>query len=189
MLKPELKLTENTRKVVHILSGIVSALSLVALISFSPVGQNFLNNVNNTPQEQPVETQNVNPQKPHFLGKRYTFFLDTRTFTSTENGNVTILIAKDNDNVKMTITPLRGTSYTQLCTDTEQYASPLEEICELNVMTIYSAYQTQADGIVTTVYCVDDGVGSSIEIKYTVPENEINFTKDFELLLSMFKLL
>ncbi len=189
MKKAEIKLNKNTRKAVHILSGIVAVLSFVSLIFFSPAGRYFSNNFLHSVNKGQEDFQNNTPKEPLVMKKKYTFFLDERMFTSSQEGNVTTIRAIDNPEVKMTITPKRGTSYTQLCTDTEEYASPTEDLCTLNVSTIYSAYEVQSDGVITTIYCVDDGTGSSIEIKYSVPETDTEYTEGFDLLLSMFKLL
>ena len=189
MKKAEIKLNKNTRKAVHILSGIVAVISFVSLIFFSPAGRYFSNKFLHSINKNQENVQTNTPEEPLLMKKKYTFFLDKQMFTSSEEGNITTILAIDNPEVKMTITPIRGTSFTQLCTDTEQYALPTEDLCQLNVSTIYSAYEVLSDGVITTIYCIDDGTGSSIEIKYSVPENDTEYTDGFNLLLSMFKLL
>ncbi len=189
MRKAGLKLNENARKAVHILSGIVAVLSFVSLIFFSPAGRYFSDKFLHSIDKSQENVQSNTPKEPLVMKRKYTFFLDERMFTSSEKDNVTTILAIDNPEVKMIITPIRGTSFTQLCTDTEQYALPTEDLCQLNVSTIYSAYEVLSDGVITTIYCIDDGTGSSIEIKYSVPENDTEYTEGFNLLLSMFKLL
>ena len=124
--------------------------------------------------------------------KNYTLFIDPMTFTSTSHRGVTTITAKENQNVTLIVTPFKEKSYTELCTDTEKTFSPITDK-KLNVKCLYSGYRLQSGDkdtdIITTVYCVDNGKGGSIEIKYQYPVSAKDYEKDFDILLSMFKVL
>lgn len=123
--------------------------------------------------------------------KNYTLFIDKSTFDFTLETGVTTITAKGNANVKMTITPLNNTSYTKLCTDTENVHAAITDKEMLKIENLNSCYRSQTgdkdEDIITTVYCVDDGKGGSIEIKYQFPVSAKEYEKNFDILLSMFK--
>lgn len=187
MVKKNLKISEKTRKTVHMLSGVVAVLSLVVTLILSPIGEFFFKDTESAPPPTQSETHATQAQSPYKAKKNYTFFLDKTVFSRSVNGDVTTIRAIKNNSVKMTITPLHGTSYTKLCTDTKLYANEIFEYSQLNVTTIYSVYRTKENGNIVTVYCIDDGLGSSVEIKYTFPEGDTETEKNFDILLSMFK--
>lgn len=186
MKKSKFVLSEKTRQTVHMLSGIVAVLSLLLTILLSPAVRNFSSEKLPLPEEATTRVNHSNPlYKPK---KSYTFFLDKRVFSRSINGDITIVRAIKNNSIKMTITPLHGTSYFALCSKTDEYADEISEYAQLNVTTLYSVYRTTDDGNITTIYCIDDGLGSSIEIKYTMPENDEEIKESFDILLSMFKI-
>ncbi len=187
IMKKSFKISEKIRETVHILSGIVAVISLVATILLSPMGKSLLKTDNST--HQPEQTTSVAPNSTYKSRKNYTFFLDKRVFSRSINEDTTTIRAIKNNSVKMTITPLHGTSYTRLCESTKQYAREIFEYTEPNISTLYSVYSVTENGNITTVYCIDDGLGSSLEIKYTMPENDDEIKESFDILLSMFKLL
>jgi hypothetical protein len=186
MKKCKITLTEKTRKTVHLLSGIVAVISLVVTILLSPIGESFFNN-SPTPEEN--KHQVTKPHSEHKAKKSYTFFLDKRMFSRSVNEDTTTIRAIKNNSIKMTITPHHGTSYLALCNSTKESAEEIYEYSPLNVNTLYSVYRTKADDKITTIYCVDDGLGSSIEIKYTYPSDDEEIKESFDILLSMFKLI
>lgn len=188
MKKSDIVLSEKTRKTVHMLSGIVAVISLVAVIilSLSNIATPKINDISGDDNN---ETAITTPQSTHKAKKDYAFFLDKRVFSRSVNEDITIVRAIKNNSIKMTITPLHGTSYTKLCSDTKRYAEEIFEYSPLNVSTLYSVYRTTENGNITTVYCIDDGLGSSIEIKYTIPEDDEEIAESFDILLSMFKLI
>ncbi len=187
MKKSKIMLSEKTRKTVHMLSGIVAVISLVVTISLSPAGQQVFSNKSPAPEEN--KHQITKPHSEHKAKKSYTFFLDKRVFSRSVNEDVTTIRAIKNNSIKMTITPLHGTSYLALCNSTKETAEEIYEYSPLNVDTIYSVYRTKIDDKITTIYCVDDGLGSSIEIKYTYPSDDEEIKESFDILLSMFKLI
>lgn len=125
--------------------------------------------------------------------KNYTFFIDKSVFDSTVNEGVTTLTVKGNEKVKMTVTPLREVSYSQLCENTKKSHAPLTDKEILKIESLNSCYRSQTgdmdEDIVTTVYCIDDGNGGSIEIKYQYPNSAKDYENNFDILLSMFKVL
>lgn len=179
---------EKTRKTVHMLSGIVAVTSFIAAIFLHFFANTLI--IKGDPlldEDTTIEASSHNP--PVATRINYTFFLDTRVFSKSVDGKATTVQALKDENTSLTIIPLHGTSYFKLCTDTEQYAEQIYEYAELNVDKLYSVYRTTADGVITTIYCIDDGTGSSIEIKYMMAENDKKTEEDFNILLSMFKLI
>lgn len=141
-------------------------------------------------QNETVGTTNSNPLVQN--NKGYAILVDTTSFTSAENEDgVTVVTAKENDKVKMTITPLNDVSYDTLCLDTLAFYGELGESSALEIGSKNSAYRSQTgdkdDDIITTVYCVDNGKGGSIEIRYETPVSADGYSEDFETMLSMFK--
>lgn len=125
--------------------------------------------------------------------KNYAFFIDKSAFDSTYEKGVTTITAKGNVNVKMTVTPLADVSYTKLCTDTKKTYDALTDKERLKIENLNSCYRSQTgdkdNDVVTTVYCIDDGKGGSIEIKYQYPVIAKKYEKNFDVLLSMFKVI
>ncbi len=124
--------------------------------------------------------------------KNYSILINELKFDYTEDKGITTLTAKDNKNVILTVTPFSDKSYTQLCDETKELYDSIAVGDEFTVEALSSAYRTQTGDkdtdIITTVYCVDDGKGGSIEIKYQTPVNAQAFENDFKILLSMFTL-
>lgn len=125
--------------------------------------------------------------------KNYTLFIDKKTFDYTEVQGVTTLVAKDNKNVKMTITPIKNQSYGEYCAELLDNYGSMGESERLGMVNTNSAFQSQTgdkdSDIITTVYCVDDGNGGCIEIKYQTPVSAKSYEKTFQGLLTMFKVL
>lgn len=125
--------------------------------------------------------------------KNYTLFIDKKTFDYTEVQGVTTLVAKDNKNVKMTITPIKSQSYGEYCAELLDNYGSMGESERLAIVNTNSAFQSQTgdkdSDIITTVYCVDDGEGGCIEIKYQTPVSAKAYAKTFQGLLTMFKVL
>lgn len=141
-------------------------------------------------QNENVSTTNGKPLVQNSKG--YAVLIDTTSFTSVENEDgVTVITAKENDKVKMTITPLNDVSYDTLCLDTLAFYGELGESSALEIGSKNSAYRSQTgdkdDDVITTVYCVDNGKGGSIEIRYETPVSADGYSEDFETMLSMFK--
>ena len=187
MKKNNFAISEKTRQTVHMLSGIVAVLSLVATIFLSLAGNGTFDSV--SPSDKTPQPTPTRPEAIYKAQKDYAFFLDKRVFSRSVNGSTTTIRAIKNNSIKMTITPLHGTSYTKLSNDTKPYAEEIYEYAQLNVTTLYSVYQTKNGNNITTIYCIDDGLGSSIEIKYTYPSDDAEIKESFDILLSMFKLI
>ncbi len=124
--------------------------------------------------------------------KNYTLFIDKSVFESNENDDgITTLTAKDNGNVKMTITPVREMSYKQCCTATEKNHKKLSSSAALKIENTNTVYRSQTgdsdSDIITTVYCVDDKKGGCIVIECRTPVNATKYMETIEIMLSMFK--
>lgn len=119
--------------------------------------------------------------------KNYTFFIDKSVFDHTVADGETILKAKNNSTVIITVTPYKTTSYSSLCNQTAKVHQKDDGQPKLNTENLYSVYHSDLNGTTTTVYCIDDGNGGSIKLKYERPSNAEDFDKDFEILASMFK--
>jgi len=130
----------------------------------------------------------VNPNK------NYTFFIDKSTFEATENEDgVTTLTAKENSNVKMTVTPVRDKSYRECCKEAENEHKKLGNSAKLEIENANTVYRSQTgDGdndIITTVYCIDDNKGGCIVIECQTPVGATKYTETIEIMLSMFKVI
>ena len=189
----------NTKKkriiTISAICGVV--VLIVAIIVLLPYMEK-LTGKNQTP-DTPSASENQNEAVstttqgvPSLSGKGYAILVDTTSFTFTEDENgITTITAKGNDKVKMTITPLSDVSYDTLCLDTLAFYGEMGESSALKIGSKNSAYRSQTgdkdDDIVTTIYCVDNGKGGSIEIRYETPVSADSYSEDFETMLSMFK--
>lgn len=139
----------------------------------------------------PDEMPSVSVPKPTSpevdTDKNYSIFVDKNVFDSKESEGVTTLTAKDNKNVIITVTPYKNISYPALCSDTAKVHERDTEQPKLNVENLYAAFYSDMNGTVTTVYCIDDGNGGSIKLKYERPSNADKYDKAFEIAVSMFK--
>ncbi len=130
----------------------------------------------------------VNPNK------NYTFFIDTSTFDAKESDDgKTTLTAKENGNVKMTVTPVRDMSYEECCRAAEKKHKKLDNSAKLEIENANTAYRSQTgdsdSDIITTVYCIDDNKGGCIVIEWRAPVSATKYIKTIEVMLSMFKVL
>ena len=124
--------------------------------------------------------------------KNYTLFIDKTIFDVSENDDgITTLVAKDNSNVKMTITPVREMGYKECCRATEKNHKKLSSSAALKIENTNTVYRSQTgDGdsdIITTVYCIDDKKGGCIVIDCRTPVNSTKYMDTIEIMLSMFK--
>lgn len=153
-------------------------------------GENAANSVATAEYSVTVPTPTEPTTNPY---KNYTLFIDKKTFDYTEVQGVTTLVAKDNKNVKMTITPIKNQSYGEYCAELLDNYGSMGESERLNIVNTNSAFQSKTGNkdsdIITTVYCVDDGKGGCIEIKYQTPVSAKAYAKTFQGLLTMFKVL
>ncbi len=126
--------------------------------------------------------------------KNYTLFIDKSVFESSENDDgITTITAKDNGNVKMTITPVREMGYKECCRATEKNHKKLNNSEALKIENTNTVYRSQTgdsdSDIITTVYCVDDKKGGCIVIECRTPVNVTKYMETIEIMLSMFKVL
>lgn len=126
--------------------------------------------------------------------KNYTFFIDKSTFDVTEKADgETILTAKSNGTVKMTVTPVREMSYKECCRAAEKNHKKLDSSASLKIKNTNTVYRSQTgdsdSDIITTVYCIDDDKGGCIVIDCRTPVGATSYMKTIEIMLSMFKVL
>ena len=125
---------------------------------------------------------------------KITLFIDKTVFESEETyDGITTLTAKDNGDVKITITPVREMSYKQCCNATEKNHKKLDRSAKLDIKNTNTAFRSQTgesdSDIVTTVYCVDDNKGGCVIIDCRVPVGASQYSETIEIMLSMFKVL
>ncbi len=130
----------------------------------------------------------VNPNK------NYTFFIDKTVFEASEDSDgETVLTAKNNNNVKMIVTPIREMSYKECCRAAEKKHKELSNSAKLKIKNVNTAYRSQTgdtdSDIITTVYCVDDNKGGCIVIECVTPVGATKYMDTIEIMLSMFKVL
>ena len=188
----------NKKKRIITISAVCGIVVLIVAIILLLPYMEKLTGKNQTPDTPSVsESQNeaeitTTESLPTPSGKGYAILVDTTSFTFTEaEDGVTTITAKGNDKVKMTITPLNDVSYDTLCLDTIAFYGEMGESSALKIGNKNSAYRSQTgdkdDDIITTVYCVDNGKGGSIEIRYETPVSADSYSGDFETMLSMFR--
>ena len=124
--------------------------------------------------------------------KNYTLFVDKTVFDINENDDgVMTLTAKENGNIKMTITPVREMGYKECCRATEKNHKKLSSSAALKIENTNTAYRSQTgdsdSDTITTVYCVDDNKGGCIIIECRTPVNATQYMETIEIMLSMFK--
>lgn len=189
----------NTKKkriiTISAICGVV--VLIVAIIVLLPymeklTGKNQAPDTPSASENQNEAVSTTTQSVPSLSGKGYAVLVDTTSFIFTEDENgITTITAKENDKVKMTITPLNDVSYDTLCLDTLAFYGEMGESSALKIGSKNSAYRSQTgdknDDIITTIYCVDNGKGGSIEIRYETPVSADSYSEDFETMLSMFK--
>lgn len=126
--------------------------------------------------------------------KNYTLFIDKSVFNVSEDiDGETVLTAKDNDAVKMIITPIREMSYKECCRAAEKKHKKLSNSERLDIENANSVYRSQTGDsdtdIITTVYCVDDTKGGCVVIECRTPVGATEYLKTIEIMLSMFKII
>ncbi len=119
--------------------------------------------------------------------KNYSVFINSYKFNYSEENGVTTAVAKDDENVKMTVTPKANVTYTDLCNQANaDNGAPISDR-RLQIANANTCYSSENDHIKTTVFCIDDGNGGSIEIKYQYPADKDGYEDEFRFMISMFK--
>lgn len=126
-------------------------------------------------------------QEQENIYKNYTLFINTYDFTYTESKGVTTVVRKDNADITMVITPTGETSYLELCDTAKASLGDEDTDKKLPIQSLNSCYSSQNGETVTTIYCIDDGKGGSIEVKCQYPASDEKAEGQFQLMLSMFK--
>lgn len=208
--------SDKKRQIINIVFGCIAIGAAVVTLLLTPFGRRLLPG-NGTTEKAAVQTAvsdstsgtdaavqpstnthstefSVPPSTDPIVDpyKNYSILINEVKFNYTEIKGVTTLTAKDNENVTLTVTPYSDKSYTLLCDEIRELYDSVPVGDEFTVEALSSAYRSQTGDedtdIITTVYCVDDGKGGSIEIKYQTPVNAREFENDFKILLSMFTL-
>lgn len=208
-------MNEKTRKILNRIFAVIAIASAICTVLLTPPVKKFLSGKKEPPaiietteessqiateattkaEEAQTELQNIPSHTTAEMNpyKNYTLFVDVRHFDYTEEKGVMRIVAKENKNVTMVITPHRDTSYSELCEETLNFYSELDSSYRLSITADNSVYRSQSgdmeDDVITTVYCVDDGNGGSIEIVQQIPVNAQGYEESFEIFLSMFKIL
>ena len=205
---------DKTRRVLNIMFACIAIGALIATVLLSPFGKRLLKkeettavqtdstvntakpivtetseqNNGDSAEENPTPSVSVPPSTDPVqdIYKNYSIFIDKRTFDYTENEGVTTLVAKNNKQVTVTVTPHKDMSYTQLCTEVKKSHTQLPADKKLNLKNLNTVFSSENGGITTTVYCIDDGKGGSIELKTQLPSNDTEYRNDINLILSMF---
>ena len=119
--------------------------------------------------------------------KNYSIFINSYKFNYTEENGVTSAVAKDNEKVKMTVTPKSNVTYTDLCESIKAELSATASDRKLQIANANTCYSTEIDHIKTTIFCIDDSKGGSIEIRYQYPADQDGYEEEFSFMISMFK--
>lgn len=212
-------MSDKKRRNLIIILCVVAVIIAIVAIAFAPFGKKATGNSDSpkitetefstqesTSLQEPESTQtsgvatdttfvipsstdpSVNPNK------NYTLFIDKTTFESKEDDDgVTILTAKENSSVKVTITPVKDMGYKECCRAAEKIHKKLDNSAKLKIENTNTVYRSQTgdsdSDIVTTVYCVDDNKGGCIVIECKTPVSATEYSKTIEIMLSMFKVL
>lgn len=119
--------------------------------------------------------------------KNYSIFINSYKFNYSEENGVTSAVAKDDDKVKLTVTPKGDVTYSALCDSANgEFGAPISDR-RLQIANANTCYSSENDHIKTTVFCIDDGNGGSIEIRYQYPSEKDDFEEEFRFMISMFK--
>lgn len=207
---------DKTRRVLNILFACIAVGALIATVLLSPFGKRLLKKEETTAAQTEAQTEStVNTTKPVIeeskqnngdeaeadkpsvsvppstdpspdVYKNYSIFIDKRTFDYTENEGVITLVAKNNKQVTVTVTPHKDMSYTQLCAEVKKSHTQLPADKKLKIENLNTTFSSENGGITTTVYCIDDGKGGSIELKTQLPVGDKEYRYDINLILSMF---
>ena len=205
-------MNEKTRKIINRICAVVAVASAIVTVLLLPPVKSFLKGdepsdavihttaeSSSQAQEEPSEeASSENNQPSHTTAlmnpyKNYTLFIDVRHFDYTEEKGVTRIVSKNNKNVTMVITPFEHKSYSELCDETMNFYYPLDDSENLKITSANSAYRSQSgdmdNDVITTVYCVDDSRGGSVQIVQQIPVNAEGYEESFDIFLSMFKIL
>ncbi len=178
--------TENTPKTGK--KQIIYIVAAVCLVAIAAVCIFFATRSNKGVPETTVEPQQTAeditiPQstEPAAKTKNYTFYIDKLKYDSVEEDGVTKLTAKDGSGAVMTVAPVASKSYEEYC---DMLASELGKGEKLPI-----AFENSGFGNASEIaYCVDDGKGGCIEIRYSVPDGGEKYAEEFEVMLTMFKI-
>ena len=142
------------------------------------------------PEESEAVPQHTNAA---MSGRGYTLFIDSRNFDYSENNGVMKIASKSNKSVTMVITPYKNKSFSSLCEEALELHAELPSSEKLDITADNAAFRSQSGDadtdIITTVYCIDDSNGGSVQIVQQIPVNAEGYEESFKLFLSMFKLL
>lgn len=206
------KQDNKKRLAIRIVFGCIAVISLAIMVLISPFGKRLLGNEaqtealtfetiagdiptkavtvpKNTDSTLPSVSVSVpDPTQPTTNPyKNYSVLINTYKFTYSEEQGITTAIGKENEDVKMTITPKADVSYTDLCNLSKELYGAAQGDKKLQMTNPNACYSSEKDGIVTTVYCIDDGNDGSIEIKYQYPTDNSDYEKEFDFMISMFR--
>lgn len=203
-------MSDKTRRILNIIFACIAIISAFVTFFLSPLGKNFVSGnkettyADTTVTQTTVITETSTQAQPEVTlpspteattnpYKNYTLFINPIEYTITEEKGVTTAVAKGNSSVSMTVTPLPDKTYDEHCNDLSLTYGSMGEAQALQIASNNRGFRSQTgdmdEDIITTAYCVDDGEGGCIEIKYQTPVNAQSYSEDFEIFLTMFKVL
>lgn len=183
MSKKDIKNKIITKKTANTIFGVVAVISCIVALVLIFISSDFSEKGNTFSTTDRYKNENITARKT------FTMFIDPKTFTSVKETDSITVTAIEDESVILTAKALHGTSYSALCKKYSGEYTQIYSYAELNVDLPYNVYEKKADGIITTVYCIDDGLGSSVEIKYTMMSDNGDYNESFDILLSTFKFL
>ncbi len=183
MGKEEISTTETS--IVETIPGGVETEPLVPETEEETESEVAEGTTNNTPSVSVSVPQPTQPVENPL--KNYRIFINSYKFNYTEEKGITTAVAKDDEAVKMTITPKNDVTYADLCEKAKaELGAPVSDR-KLQIANANTCYSSENDNIKTTALCIDDGNGGSIEIRYQYPADKDSYEEEFRFMISMFR--
>lgn len=177
------KSPKSKKQVIYIVAAVCLVAAAVVCVYFATRSNKGAPET--TVPVQSGETQVSVPQSTEAQPKtkNYTFYIDMVNYDAVEENGVTKLTAKDGSGAVMTVAPVASKSYAEYC---DMLASELGSGEKLPITAENSGFGSAANGEVA--YCVDDGGSGCIEIRYSIPDGGEKYAEEFEVMLTMFKI-
>ena len=178
------KSPKSKKQVIYIVAAVCLVAAAVVCVYFATRSNKGAPETTAEPQQTAEDITVPQSTEPAAKTKNYTFYIDMLKYDSVEEDGVTKLTAKDGSGAVMTVAPVPK-AYAEYC---EMLASELGKGEKLPIAAENSGFGNAADNASEIAYCVDDGNGGCIEIRYSVPEGDTAHRSEFEVMLTMFKI-